>query len=280
MHLRQELMRSGARIAYRPDDEGAGGGGDTGEAAAGAGDGEATAGAGTGGAGDGNGDAAAGADSTAGAVAKPDWRDARIAKLTGKLREAEEAKASAEAALAAAGNGRGSTETQAEFDKRVAEAASRLVNQREFDRACEGVATAGREAFPDFDAKVGNLQRLVNNRDPQEVQAYGNLLQAAVDSGEGAKILHMLGSDLNEAARVLALSPVKMGLELAKLAGAVPPKGDGSAGLPKPIRTVADRGASREEIKASDPDRADKLDIKTWMARREKDLAESSKARH
>jgi hypothetical protein len=154
-------------------------------------------------------------------------------------------------------------------DAEVNRRAAAIAAQNEFNRSCNETAAAGRQQFPDFDTRVAELVKTIDQKDPSQVSAYNSFLAAAIETGEGPKLIHALGGDLNEASRIMALSPVKMAIELTKLAtGATP-----MTRAPKPVTPVGSRGTSHEAIDASDPERSDKLDTATWMRRREAELA-------
>lgn len=201
---------------------------------------------------------------------KPDWRDRRIAQLTARLR-AEQAKATPGAAPAA-------TETpavatpEAEIDRRANEKAAQIAAAAEFNRRCDDTANMGRKEFGDiqFNARVNGLVQLIDRQDPASVQTYNQFLEAAMETGIGAKIIHDLGGDLNRASEILSLPPVKMAMEIAKLAAA-PTSQESKA--PKPITPVGGR-PKNETIDPRDAERADHLDMKTWMERREKQVNE------
>lgn len=204
--------------------------------------------------------------------AKPDWRDRRIAQLTARLREAQaQPKPAAPAVDPSPAPPAGDP---AEFRRQVQSEAARLSQQNAFTQACTDTAAAGRLAFPDFDARVGQLTQLVDQSDVTSVQQYNTLVSAAIETGQGAALIHRLGGDLNEASRLLSLPPIKLAVELARMADRTMDGGHDTVGarkpLPKPITTVANRGASANAtIDPRDPDRADQLDTAEWMRRRE-----------
>lgn len=202
---------------------------------------------------------------------KPDWRDRRISQLTAQLR-AKNVAAATPSPSPAPGT---VTLTQAEIDEQVNSRASALAATNEFNRQTQEVVNAGRLAYPDFDSKTSALTKLVNVNDNAELTRYHEFLATTFETGKAAEILHALGGDLNEASRILALSPVKQAMELTKLAGkiAAPPEVDPITKAPKPITPVGNRGGSHTQIDPSDPERADTLDTKTWMQRREAQLA-------
>ena len=200
-----------------------------------------------------------------------DWRDRRIAQLTARLREAERR---AQPATPGTPSGTPPVAPPAapEDDQgRIAAAAEALVAQREFNNACNAAADEGRKAFSDFDSRVQSLVRTVDPQDRNAVQSYNNLVAAALETGKAHEILHRLGGDLNEASRLMSLPPVKMAVEVARLA-ATPVQPGTSA--PKPIQPVGGRSAPHTEIDPGDP-RSDNLSTREWMSRREAQLSRS-----
>lgn len=109
--------------------------------------------------------------------------------------------------------------------------ATRMLAEQRFTEQCNKVYSDGKSAFPDFDQSVANLQMLGVSRE---------LLELATSSDAGAKLLHHLGTDLDETARLLTLPPVQMARELTrlefKLAQAPAPKPVSKA--PAPIAPI------------------------------------------
>lgn len=200
-----------------------------------------------------------------------DWRDRRIAQLTAQLRAAQAARpAEGIAGL-----------TEAQINERVETRAREVAAQQQFDAKAADVQAAGRLAHPDFDGVVEQFKRVVNFQNPAEAQQYNNFLQAAFRLGpEGAvKVIHGLGSDLNEAAKILALSPVEMGVELGRRA-AGSGGGDDISKTPRPPRPADRRGstANTDETSPDDVERADKLSTAEWMRRRDAQVEAKRKA--
>lgn len=204
---------------------------------------------------------------------KPDpnaWKDARIAELSAKLRDTR-------ALLAAKPPAEGGSEAplaEAEITRR----AEAIAQARKFNDDCNAVAASGRTEFGAevFNARVSELQSLVDPGDPSSQLAYNRFLEAVIETGEGPKIIHELGSDKNEALRILSLSPVKMGIELAKLSLRPPPEPVSAA--PRPITPLTKKGESTVPIDPADPTKADQLPIAEWMKRREAQDQERRKA--
>ncbi len=205
-----------------------------------------------------------------------DWRDDRIRVLTARLNE-ERAK-NAGGGVKPGETPGNVTNDPAEFERRVQTEAARVASEAEFNRACNDTAAAGRLAFPDFDTRTAELKRIVTVNDPSSQRAYYDMLSAAIETGDGPKILHTLGGDLNEAARIMALPPIKMAVELTKIASG---QGRQVSGAAKPITPVGGRGASHDAIDPTDPERADKLSTAEWMKRMdERDVARDKGRMH
>jgi len=201
-----------------------------------------------------------------------DWREDRIAKLTAQLHSAKEA---LEAAKATTQQATGLT--QADVERLANEKAVELAATQKFNADCDQAAKLGRSEFPDFEARIGELRRLVTAGDPTSQAAQVAMVQAALQTGQAHRVLHRLGGDLNEAARIMSLSPVAMAVEVAKLAtepSVVDPKP-----LPKPITPVGARGAVHTDISPDDPERGGTLTMAEWMRRREAQVQERWKAR-
>lgn len=238
----------------------AGSGGDTtsGDATlAGAGEDSLAGGSGAGG--------TSGDDAIAEAPAKKqDWREARIAVLTAKLREAEAKKAAVVADPAVVEDK--ITLTQAELDARIAEGAKANSTKSVFNQRCEEAATEGRKQYKDFNTSVSNLVgNLVDKGDPQSVRAYDEFVAAALETGEAPRLIYELGKDLDEAQRILSLPSTARTVELTKMAL----KDPGVSGAPRPIKPIGQRQSSTVSIDPADPERADNLTTAEWMKRRE-----------
>ncbi len=76
----------------------------------------------------------------------------------------------------------------------------------------------------------------------------------------------------------MALPPIKMAVELTKIASG---QGRQVSGAAKPITPVGGRGASHDAIDPTDPERADKLSTAEWMKRMdERDVARDKGRMH
>lgn len=163
----------------------------------------------------------------------PDWAVKRINELTAKRYEAER-KAAAEttARLAAEktaadllakfgsapnadpnANAPKPVLTEDEIERRAVEKAQQIAEANRFNEICNNVAETGKKEYADWDIALKNLSlvgAIGQNVSPE-------FLQTAVELKDPHKILHYLGSNLEEAERVTKLAPKKMAMELARL---------------------------------------------------------------
>lgn len=144
----------------------------------------------------------------------------------------------ARALLAAQRNGEGETTTpppagERTYTRAEMEAeAHRVSEERAFNQRANDTYSAGKEKFGDWET---NMQTL---RDTGFMSS--ELVDAAIASGAAADVLNHLGGNVDEAERISALSPVRMGVELGKLATKLgAPKSARISSAPAPIETVS-----------------------------------------
>ncbi|MHB1098447.1 MAG: hypothetical protein ACYCZR_02715 [Burkholderiales bacterium] len=186
------------------------------------------------------------------------WFQKRIGELT---REKYEAKRAAEQAAQEAQKLREYLESvqqgeaqqpMGDVQSLVKQEAAKLIAEQTFNEACNKVYATGKTEFKDFDDSVANLQMVGMNRE---------FLEIVSSSDAGHKVLHYLGNDLDEAARIAAMPPLQMARELTKLEyklGQEKPKPVSKA--PAPIKPIGTGGATPNGL-------SDDLPIDEWMAR-------------
>ncbi len=137
------------------------------------------------------------------------------------------------------------TPPTADVQTLVQQEAARLVEERRFNEACNKVYATGKSEFQDFDQAVGNLQM---------VGAPKALLEFVAASDAGAKLIHHLGTDLDEAARIAQLPPVLMARELTRLEFKLSqPQAKPVSKAPAPITPVSGTsGGSKDPADMSD----------------------------
>ena len=207
------------------------------------------------------------------AVEPPEWMTKRLNQTTARNHELNAENARLRAQLAGKGETK-SDETKpdesakpAEVEAEVQRRTAAELSKQAWDKTCLDIANAGKAAHSDFLPVLTEAVGKLVGQDPARGQAYVNLVAAADAAGSAHELLYSLASNPDEFDRVLSLSPVKQAVELAKMVEA---DGKVVSRAPKPIRPVTNRGQVHESIAPDDPDRADQLDTKTWMARREK----------
>lgn len=191
----------------------------------------------------------------------------RVAKLTARLKEYESRAAAGSKAIDPSTGQQFTTE---QIDAMISERAHLVASQTAFNTRCNEAAARGASKFPDWQMRLNGLTQLIDQTDPRSVQQYNLFLEAALETGDAEAIIHRLGSDLNEAARVLGMSPVKMAMEVGKLADG---KGGEPSKAPKPIRPVGSTSPVTG-LKPDDPERGGEMKIDDWMRARNKQAAE------
>lgn len=193
------------------------------------------------------------------------WFQKRIGELTREKYEAKrQADATAQEArelreqIARFQSGDQSETDPANVQSLVKQEAAKLVAEQTFNESCNKVHAAGVKEFPDFDKAMANLHMVGINRD---------FLELATTSDAGAKLLHYLGNDMDEAARIAALPPVQMAREMTRL--------EFKLGQPAAVKPVSKAPAPVKPIGAgqsADNDLRDDLPLDEWMRRRNKSL--------
>lgn len=213
-------------------------------------------------------------------VKQTDWRDREIARLrerTRSLREENE-QLKTKPATTTETSTQPNLNSQEEFNRLVEVEANRraqlIAQSNEFARRCAAVQEQGIKEFPDFNQRVNSLKGLVDWSDQNQVVAYNQFLSAIVETGDGAKVIYDLGGDPNKASAILNMTPVKMGIELAKMANLTQGEQPEVSRATRPITPVTRTNSNRSPIDPRDPDRADTLSTAEWMKRRNEQEAE------
>lgn len=117
-------------------------------------------------------------------------------------------------------------------DERIREAAQKLNQAEQFNTRCNSVYETGKAEFPDFEQAVQNLGMLGVTQE---------FLAGAVGLDDAHKVLHALGSNPDEASRILSLPALQQGRELERLASKAPAKVVKPVSrAPAPISTTVD----------------------------------------
>ena len=213
---------------------------------------------------------------------KPPARDyaaertqSRIDKLTAQKAELER-----EVAKLRSGQSADAVAIQAEIAEKATklaqEEAGKIAAWNTFTGALNSAIAEGQKEFgaEKFDASVSALRVLHDQSDPDANSRYLQMLQAVLDTGAAPKLIAALGQDPNEAARIMSLTPTKMGVELGKLAYR---DAEGVSAAPKPVTPITGVGRNHVAISAEDPERSDSIDMRVWMERRGQHVNEVNK---
>jgi len=141
----------------------------------------------------------------------------------------------------------------------VQRAAAEMLGRVEFNRTCDEIAELGSK-LPDFASAVGNLSALgvdTQNANDPFMQAV-----TALDKAEAARVFHELGSNPEDAERILKMSPARMAVEVAKLA-AKPVKVPAVSKAPPPITPISGRTARND----AEPDGKNDEEYRAWFVR-------------
>lgn len=212
-------------------------------------------------------------ESPKGEEKKADWKDKKIAKLTARLREAQQKPAAEAAPVAPAPGDAPAAPLQPtdQFNKMVQQEAAKQRAAEEFSKKCDAEAAAGKALYGDkeFNDRLAALQTLIDQNSPEEATNYFRFINAALETGKAKDIIFQLGEDLDQADRILGMNDVKMGVTLARMADSIEaPTPEAVTGAPKPITTVGGRSGDRNPIDPTDGARADQLSTAEWMKRR------------
>lgn len=198
-------------------------------------------------------------------------------ELSTKLQETIKAVPSDEEVAAGEGEEqpqRSDFKTKDEFDAAVAAAAERVAEQRlatqEFNRQCNAVEAAGSKAFGEKWAKAKAELAMLDDhgRIPMDI------LSVALETDNPARVLFVLGNDIERATELMGMTPIKRAIAMDKIASSKPAERPASK-TPPPIEPLGGRGG-REE-RASDRDSDEEWNRKEEA--RERRLAEERRKR-
>lgn len=137
-----------------------------------------------------------------------------------------------------------------EFQQLVLTEAQKVASQQAFTRDCNAIYDTGLQkhgdAFKEAVANLGALDLMTPT-----------LVQAAMATGSAPEVINALGSDVDEAARIAALPPAAMGVELARLASKLqaPKEQRQISRAPAPIEPVG--GSTVQNLDVYDPGLSD-----------------------
>lgn len=154
------------------------------------------------------------------------------------------------------------SEPQNLTDDEINRRAAQLADNRIFNEKCDNAYTSGKKEFADFDNAMATLNA-VGITGPN---ANLSFLQAVTELPNSHKILHHLGTNPDEAARINSLPPMKMAIELSKIETSITtPKAKPVSKAPPPITPV--NGNGKADVDLADPN----VDMKLWIEKRRKE---------
>lgn len=167
------------------------------------------------------------------------WAERRIDKLTWEKNEERRQREALEAQLK---KFQQSEEAKPVGDQpmtaeQIRAEAKRLIEQEKFDNACNKTFEAGKKEFPDFEKSLRTFGMLGGA--PQE------FLEAITAMDAGHKVIHHLGTNPEEAERLLSLPPLRMAMELTRIEASLS-KAPPVSKAPPPISPVSGRAAPAE----------------------------------
>lgn len=205
-----------------------------------------------------------------------DWKDKRLAKLTAQLHE-ERRKTAELTSKVVKPEANTQPNPNVEFDRLVNERAAQQRQAEDFAKRCTEEALAGREKYgeAEFNKALGDLQRLIDASNNEDVAKYTRFLQASMEAGNAKDIIFALGNDLSKADRIFEMNDIKMAVELAKMVEGFGKEAPAEAvsSAPKPITTVGGRSGDRNPIDPTSA-RGDELTTAEWMRRRNAQVAQ------
>ena len=155
--------------------------------------------------------------------------------------------------------------TQADYDRDVQTGATKLAKENAFMADCNKIADAGNKEFADdFKPTLDSLWGVIGGVDAQGALTPSavTLIEAAQEADNPAAILHHLGKNLDEAARIAALSPTRMGAAVVKLSASLAAKAAETAAAakaatkaPEPMESVT--GGARASLSLGEMGMAD-----------------------
>ncbi len=160
--------------------------------------------------------------------------------------------------------------TQEEFDRAVAAEAARQAAARVFNDRCNQVDDEGRKLDPNRWAEAKRNLGLLDDGGVIPMA----LLEPALETDAPHEVILALGEDPDRAADLLAMSPTKRAMEIARMsARKTAPKAPPRSTAPPPVQPIGRRGPSPGGAAPSDRDSDEE-----WAAKRKAEVLARQKA--
>jgi hypothetical protein len=134
----------------------------------------------------------------------------------------------------------------------------------DFNKRSQQVAEAGRKLAPDFLPKINEMNTFHGTLPPHFIEA---VMEAGETNEGAAKLIYDLANDFEKAAEVLALSPSRQAVVLAKMVAKQEKPKDAPKAAPAPIEPKIGSGRSPGGGKIDIYDA--KTPVDDWMKARE-----------
>jgi hypothetical protein len=143
--------------------------------------------------------------------------------------------------------------TKAEFEAAVEAAADRKAAERlavqEFNKACNAVEAKGSKAFGEKWAKAKAELAMLDDhgRIPMDI------LSVALETDDPARVLFVLGNDIEKATELMGMTPIKRAIAMDKIASSKPAERPASK-APPPVEPLGGRGSRDDRPTDRDSD--------------------------
>jgi len=139
--------------------------------------------------------------------------------------------------------------SKAEFEVAVRAEAARIRAVEDFTSKCNSVEAAGSKTFGD---KWGKAKADLAMLDDQG-RIPLDLLNVALETDDPARVLFVLGNDIERATELMGMTPIKRAIAMDKIATSKPAERSQSR-TPAPIEPLGGRGASNDRPSDRDSD--------------------------
>lgn len=142
--------------------------------------------------------------------------------------------------------------TKAEFDVAVQAEAERRLAVQEFNSKCNTVEAAGAKEFG-AEKWAKAKQDLAMLDDQGRIPL--DILSVALETDDPARVLFVLGNDIDKATELMGMTPIKRAIAMDKIAGSKPAAAPRQQSkTPPPVDPIGARGSADERPRDSDSD--------------------------
>jgi hypothetical protein len=139
--------------------------------------------------------------------------------------------------------------TKAEFDLAVQAEADRRVALQEFNNKCNAVESAGSKAFGDKWTKAKTDLAMLDDQGRIPI----DILSVALETDDPARVLFVLGNDIEKATELMGMTPIKRAIAMDKIASSKPAERPQSK-TPPPVEPLGGKGAGNDRPSDRDSD--------------------------